>query len=109
MSEPPPKLVRMFISSPHHVAEERKAAAELIEKELAKRAAFRKPLKLDVFRRDDPHSDTPFLADRSARASVDDHLRSGDADIVVAILWARMARRCGAVVACRRREQAASP
>ena len=68
MSELPVKLVRIFISSPKDVAEERKAAAELIEQELAKREAFRKPLKLDVFRYDDPHSDTPFLADNSPQA-----------------------------------------
>jgi hypothetical protein len=90
MSELPPKLVRIFISSPRDVAEERKAAAELIEQELAKREAFRKPLKLDVFRYDDPHSDTPFLADRSPQVSVDQRLQSADAEIVVAILWARM-------------------
>jgi hypothetical protein len=90
MSEMPPKLVRIFISSPSDVAEERKAAAELIEQELAKREAFRKPLKLDVFRYDDPHSETSFQANRSAQASVDQRLRSADADIVVAILWARM-------------------
>ena len=74
MSEPPPKLVRIFISSPSDVAEERKAAAELIEQELAKREAFRIPLKLDVFRYDDSNSDTPFLAKRSAQASVDQRL-----------------------------------
>jgi hypothetical protein len=90
MSEPPPKLVRIFISSPRDVAEERKAAAELIEQELAKREAFRTPLKLDVFRYDDPHSDTPFQANRSAQGSVDQRLQSADAEIVVAILWARM-------------------
>jgi WD40 repeat protein len=90
MSEIPPKLVRIFISSPSDVAEEREAAAELIEQELAKRALFRERLKLDVFRHDDPHSDTPFLANRSAQASVEQRLRSGDAEIVVAILWARM-------------------
>jgi hypothetical protein len=64
MSELPPKLVRIFISSPSDVAAERKAAAELIELELAKREAFRKPLKLEVFRYDDPHSDTPFQVNR---------------------------------------------
>src|SRR5271166_3095052 len=90
MSELPPKLVRIFISSPSDVAEERKAAAELIEQELAKREAFRKPLKLDAFRYEDLHSDTPFLANRSAQASVDQRLQSADAEIVVAILWARM-------------------
>jgi len=90
MSELPPKLVRIFISSPSDVAEERKVAAELIEQELAKREAFREPLKLDVFRYDDPHSDTPFLADRSAQRSVDQRLQSADAEIIVAILWARM-------------------
>jgi WD40 repeat protein len=90
MSELPPKLVRIFISSPSDVAEERRAAAELIEQELAKREAFRKPLKLDAFRCDDPNSDTPFLADRPAQGSVDQRLRSADAEIVVAILWARM-------------------
>src|SRR5262249_25883075 len=36
MSEPPPTLVRIFISSPSDVAEERRVAAELIEYELAK-------------------------------------------------------------------------
>ena len=90
MSELLPKFVRIFISSPSDVAEERKVAAELIEQELAKREAFRKPLKLDVFRYDDPHSDTPFFADRSAQASVDQRLQSADAEIIVAILWARM-------------------
>jgi hypothetical protein len=90
MSDLSPKLVRIFISSPSDVAEERKAAAELIEQELAKREAFRKPLKLDVFRYEDHHSDTPFLANRSAQASVDQRLQSADAEIVVAILWARM-------------------
>ena len=90
MSELRPKLVRIFISSPSDVAEERRVAAELIEQELAKRAAFRHRLKLDPFRHNDPHSDTPFLADRAAQASVDQRLRSGDAEIVVAILWARM-------------------
>jgi hypothetical protein len=90
MSELPPKLVRIFISSPSDVAEEREAAAELIEQELAKREAFRTPLKLDVFRYNDLHSDTPFRADRSAQASVNDRLQSADAEIVVAIFWARM-------------------
>jgi hypothetical protein len=90
MSEISPRLLRIFISSPRDVAEERKAAAELIEQELAKREAFRTPLKLDVFRYDDPDSDTPFQANRSAQASVDQRLQSADADIVVAILWARM-------------------
>jgi hypothetical protein len=90
MSELPPKLVRIFISSPSDVARERKVAAELIEQELAKRAVFRKPLKLDAFRYDDPCSDTPFLANRSAQASVDQRLQSADAEIVVAILWVRM-------------------
>src|SRR5262245_16967294 len=90
MSEIPPKLVRIFISSPRDVAEERKAAAVLVEQDLAKREAFRKPLKLDVFRYDDPLSDTPFLANRSAQGSVDERLQSKDAEIVVAILWARM-------------------
>src|SRR6516162_1585905 len=90
MSDPPPKLVRIFISSPKDAAEERTAAAELIEQELAKRAAFRTTLKLDVFRYDDPHSDTPFLAGRSAQVSVYQRLQSADAEIVVAILWARM-------------------
>jgi WD40 repeat protein len=90
MSELPPKLVRIFISSPSDVAEEREAAAELIEQELAKREAFRKPLKLDVFRYDDQNSDTPLVVDRSPQASVDQRLRSGDAEIVVAILWSRM-------------------
>ena len=99
MSELPPKLVRIFISSPSDVAEERKAAAELIEQELAKRAAFRKPLKLDVFRYDAPNSDTSFLADRLPQASVDLRLRSANAEIVVAILWTRM---CTPVLPSRR-------
>jgi internalin A len=90
MSELPPKLVRIFISSPSDVAEERKAAAELIEQELAKREAFRKPLKLDVFRYDDPYSDTPFLSNRSAQAPVDRRGQPADGEIIIAILWARM-------------------
>jgi WD40 repeat protein len=90
MSELRSKLVRIFISSPSDVAEERKAAAELIEDELAKREAFVEKLKLRAFRYDDPNSDTPFLAGHSPQASVDQRMRSADAQIVVAILWARM-------------------
>src|SRR4051812_19573837 len=90
MSERSARLVRIFISSPSDVRKERQAAADLIENELAKRDAFRQSLKLDAFRYDDPHSDTPFLANRSAQASVDQRLQSADAEIVVAILWARM-------------------
>jgi hypothetical protein len=94
MSELRSKLVRIFISSPSDVAEERKAAAELIEDELAKREAFVEKLKLRAFRYDDPNSDTPFLAGHSPQASVDQRVRSADAQIVVAILWAGWAHRC---------------
>jgi len=59
MSELPVKLVRIFISSPKDVAEERKAAAELIEQELAKREAFRKPLKPTSFATADPNWESP--------------------------------------------------
>jgi hypothetical protein len=90
MSELPPKRVRIFISSPSDVAEETKVALELIEQELAKREVFRDRLKLDPFRYNDRYSDTEFLADRSAQASVDQRRRPADAEIVVAILWARM-------------------
>src|SRR6516165_5960610 len=90
MSDLPPRLVRIFISSPSDVAEEREVAAELIEQELAKREAFRETLKLLAFRYDDPVSDTAFPANRSPQAAVDRRLQSKDADIVVAILWARM-------------------
>ena len=80
MSELPPKLVRIFISSPSDVTAESNAAAELIEDELAKRAAFRETLKIVAFRYNDPGSDTAFPANRSAQASVDERLRSADAE-----------------------------
>ena len=84
------KVVRIFLSSPGDVAEERKIARELIEGPLQKHPAYNR-LKLEVVAWDDPDKCIPMLANLTPQESVDRHLpRPSTCDIVIVILWARM-------------------
>src|SRR6516165_11691128 len=83
-------VVRIFLSSPGDVADERKIARELIEGELQKCPSYR-GLKLDVITWDDPDARIPMLANETPQESVNNaQPRPSTCDIVIVILWARM-------------------
>ena len=81
-------VVRIFLSSPGDVADERKIARELIEGELQKHPSYRE-LKLEVIAWDDPDSRIPMLANETPQESVNNaRTRPSTCDIVIVILWA---------------------
>jgi len=82
--------VRIFLSSPGDVADERRIARELIEGELQKHPSY-SGLKLQVIAWDDPDARIPMLANETPQESVNNaRPRPSTCDIVVVILWARM-------------------
>ena len=84
-------LVRIFLSSPGDVAEEREQARELIDSELPKLPAFRERVKLEPIAWDDPAARIPMLATETPQESVNAaRPRPADCDIVIVILWSRM-------------------
>jgi hypothetical protein len=83
-------VVRIFLSSPGDVADERKIARELIERELQKHPSYRE-LKLVVIAWDDPDARVPMLANETPQESVNNaRPRPSTCDIVIVIIWARM-------------------
>ena len=62
-------VVRIFLSSPGDVADERRIARELIEGELQKHPSYR-GLKLEVIAWDDPAAHIPMLANVTPQESV---------------------------------------
>jgi hypothetical protein len=83
-------VVRIFLSSPGDVADERKIARELIEGELQKHPSYRE-LKLEVIAWDDPDARIPMLANETPQKSVNNgRPRPSTCDIVIVLLWARM-------------------
>jgi formylglycine-generating enzyme required for sulfatase activity len=83
-------VVRIFLSSPGDVADERKIARELITGELQGSAPYRH-LKLEVIAWDDPAARIPMLANETPQDSVNKaRPRPSTCDIVIVILWARM-------------------
>lgn len=89
---PPAQLrrVRIFVSSPGDVAEERSLARETVQA-LGKDPAFRDTLALDAVLWDDPEAPAAMLATLSPQESVNRGLaRPSDCEVVVVILWSRM-------------------
>jgi formylglycine-generating enzyme required for sulfatase activity len=83
-------VVRVFLSSPGDVADERKIARELIERELQKHPSYRH-LKLEVIAWDDPDARIPMLANEAPQESVNNaRPRPSTCDIVIVVLWAKM-------------------
>jgi hypothetical protein len=82
--------VRVFVSSPGDVADERRRVRAVIER-LGKDPSFRNHLKLDPILWDDPEAPAPMLANLPPQESVNRGLvRPSDCDIVVTIFWGRM-------------------
>ena len=86
------KKLRIFISSPGDVAEERKIACDLIRTDLQKTFNLRNEnVALEPISWDDPVSNIVMLANESPHKSVVEHLAlPGDCDVVVVILRLRM-------------------
>src|SRR5215211_217992 len=83
--------LRIFISSPDDVADERALARKLIEGRLRRDPSFRHRALLEAVTWDDPDAPTPMLAQLTPQAAVS---RPSECEIVMIILWSRMARPC---------------
>jgi hypothetical protein len=86
----PPHL-RVFLSSPGDVADERGLARRLLKEELAYERQFRDRVTFDVVSWDDPAAPTPMLATLPPQEAVNRGLpKPSECDVVVVILWSRM-------------------
>src|SRR5512132_2455130 len=84
-------LVRIFLSSPGDVAEERTLARQFIDSELPKFPHFREKVKFELIAWDDPAARIPMLATETPQESVNAaRPRPATCDIVIVILWSRM-------------------
>ena len=84
-------MLRIFLSSPGDVAEERSLARELIDSVLPKLAHLRERVKLELVAWDDPAARIPMLATETPQDSVNAaRPRPATCDIVIVILWSRM-------------------
>ena len=82
--------LRIFLSSPGDVADERGQARRLVER-LGHDPSFRHKARIEAVAWDDPDAPTPMLAQLTPQQAVDRHLPKPSAcDIVVVVLWARM-------------------
>lgn len=83
--------LRIFLSSPSDVADERGLARRLIEQRLRRDPSFRRRVSIEVVSWDDPDAPAPMLAQLTPQEAVDRHLaKPSTCQIVVVILWARM-------------------
>jgi WD40 repeat protein len=83
-------VVRVFVSSPGDVAEERNYVTDLVE-EFARRPSVAERATLRCIRWDDQEAKIPIFANRSPQEGVDHWLPQPSAcDLVIGILWARM-------------------
>jgi Sel1 repeat-containing protein len=81
--------LRIFLSSPGDVTEERQLAREAVA-ELAREPGF-ESAKLEVISWDDPQGRTPLVAQLDPQGAVERSLpKPSECDVVVGIFWARM-------------------
>lgn len=81
--------LRIFLSSPGDVEEERRITRELID-QLPKHPFLRGRVALQLVAWDDPVAPIPLRANESPQESVNDWARPSDCDIVIVILWSRI-------------------
>ena len=85
-----PRHIRVFLSSPGDVSEERLLARKVIKKELPYDPFLRDRVTLEIVSWDDPSSPTPMLASLTPQEAVDRGLpKPSECDFVVVILWGR--------------------
>ena len=86
-----PRVVRIFLSSPGDVADERRLAQALIEQELAKHPIYRGRVTFELIAWDDPRTSIPMVATETPQVSViTSRPRPATCDFVIVILWSRM-------------------
>ncbi|MDX2137690.1 MAG: SUMF1/EgtB/PvdO family nonheme iron enzyme [Chloroflexota bacterium] len=82
--------IRIFLSSPGDVADERRAARLVIER-LRTDPLLREQVDLAVVAWDDPDASTPMLATMTPQEAINRGLaKPSDCEIVIVILWARL-------------------
>lgn len=85
-----PLHLRIFLSSPSDVAEERQLALKVIE-DLDYHSAFGEKISLEAIAWDKPGSSTPLLATTTPQEAINQGLAKPSAcDIVIVIFWSRM-------------------
>ncbi|MBI1873616.1 MAG: hypothetical protein HYS05_06980, partial [Acidobacteria bacterium] len=85
-----PRHLKVFLSSPGDVAEERKAAREILER-LPRDPLLTGQITIEIVSWDDPYAPTPLLANLTPQQAIDRGLpRPSDCDLTVVIFWGRM-------------------
>jgi hypothetical protein len=88
-----PRHLKVFLSSPGDVSEERKAAREILER-LPRDTWVKGLFTIDVVSWDDPDAPTPLLANLTPQQAIDRGLpRPSDCDLTVVIFWGRIGIR----------------
>jgi hypothetical protein len=86
-----PRRLRIFLSSPGDVADERNLARNLLRDELPFDPLLRRQIEFDVVSWDDPASPTPMPATITPQEAVNRFgPKPSDCDVVVVILWSRL-------------------
>src|SRR3954471_20036277 len=86
-----PQHIRVFLSSPGDVIEERTLARDLLKLELPYEEFVRDHFTFDVVSWDDPEAPSPMLATFTPQQAVNRFgPQPSECDIVVVVLWSRM-------------------
>jgi HEAT repeat protein len=86
----PIRQVRVFLSSPGDVADERQLARDVI-RDLVAEPFLRERAMVKIVAWDDPAAPVPMLGDRTPQESVNRFLpKPSECDIVVVVLWSRL-------------------
>jgi len=85
-----PVNIRVFLSSPGDVADERAIAITVID-QLKYDAAFKDNIKVEVVAWDKPGADTPLLGNKTPQEAILEGLaKPSQCDIVVVMFWSRI-------------------
>ena len=88
---PTPLHLRVFLSSPGDVANERALALQVLLQEIPYKPALRERVSIEVVAWDHPGAKVPMRATIAAQESVNiSRLKPSECDIVVVILWSRL-------------------
>src|SRR4051794_37264105 len=86
-----PQHIRVFISSPGDVTDERNLARRLLKDELPYDPFLRDKVTFDVVSWDDPVAPIPMLSTLTPQEAVNRFgYRPSECDIVIVILWSRL-------------------
>src|SRR5215831_3136326 len=87
---PMPIHLRIFLSSPGDVGEERQIARTLVET-LPEQPLLKGRVTLEIFAYDNPEAPAPMSASETPQASVNRYLgRPADCDLTIVVLWSKL-------------------